>query len=106
MEDHKRRSEIAAGALLELGYTSFIAFFAVAENVIVLELGLMEGASQPSKPDIVAAIQDRAEAEQSLQGRAAVIEESDVSLRVLTGSASTIQQPLRGPESEPDGMLE
>ena len=106
MEDHKRRSEIAAKALLELGYDNFVTFFAVVENVIVLELGLMEGASQPSKPDIVAAIQDRAEAEQSLQGRAAVIEESDVSLRVLTGSASTIQQPLRGPESEPDGMVE
>ena len=106
MEDHKRRSEIAAEALRELGYYDFVAFSAMAENVIVLELGLMEGASQPSKPDIVAAIQDRAEAEQSLQGRAAVIEESDVSLRVLTGSASTIQQPLRGPESEPDGMME
>ena len=106
MEDHKRRAEIAAEALRELGYDDFVVFFAVVENVIVLELGLMEGASQPSKPDIVAAIQDRAEAEQSLQGRAAVIEESDVSLRVLTGSASTIQQPLRGPESEPDGMVE
>ena len=108
LEDHKRRSEIAAEALRELGYDDFVTFFAMAENVIVLELGLMEGASQPSKPDIVAAIQDRAEAEQSLQGRAAEIVESDVSLRVLTGSvpARTIQQPLRGPESEPDGMLE
>ena len=43
MEDHKRRSQIAAGALLELGYTSFIEFFAVAENVTVLKLALMEG---------------------------------------------------------------
>ena len=47
MEDHKRRSEIAAKALRELGYDDFVTFFAVVENVKVLELRLMEGHRNP-----------------------------------------------------------
>ena len=108
LADHKLRSEISAKTLRELGYDYFVTFFAPAENVMVVELQLMEGASRPSKSDIVAAIQERTEAEQLLQGRAAEVVGSDVDLRILTGSmpARTIQQPLRETDSEPAGMVE
>ena len=86
MADHKRRAEIAARALSELGYNNFLTAFDPRENVIHIELLLPEGAMQPSKSDIIPAVRQHIGRDLDLQGRAAQVEAIDLELTVLRGS--------------------
>ena len=94
--DHSRRSELAAEALVDLGYWNFITFFDPIDNVISIELQLPEGASQPSKLDLVGAVQNRVQADRDqrgearFQGRAATVDALDLELTVITGSGPII----------------
>ena len=96
MADHSRRAELAAEALVDLGYRDFITFFDPIENVISIELQLAEGASQPSKLDLVGAVQNRVRAERDqsgearFQGRATRVDALDLKLTVTTGSGSIV----------------
>lgn len=86
MADHMRRAELAAEAMVELGHQNFITFFDFIDKVIRVEFQRPEGASQPSKLDLVGALQNRVRAEQELQGRAATVDVLDLELTVITGS--------------------
>ena len=90
--DHSRRADLATEALVDLEYRNFITFYDVIDNVIRIKLQLPEGASQPSKSDLVDALQSRVRAERDqsgearFQGRAATVEAQDLELTVITGS--------------------
>ena len=94
--DHSRRAELATEALVDLGYRNFITFFDVIDNVISIKLQLPEGAPQPSKLDLVGAVQDRLRAERDqsgeprFQGRAATVDALDLELTMITGSGPII----------------
>ena len=85
MADHKRRAEVAATALSDLGYNNFLTAFDPRENVIHIELLLPEGAMQPSKSDIIPAVRQHIGRDLELQGRAAQVEAIDLELTVLRG---------------------
>ena len=85
MADHKRRAEVAATALSDLGYNNFLTYFDPRENVIHIELLLPEGAMQPSKSDIISAVRQHIGRDLKLQGRAAQVEAIDLELTVLRG---------------------
>ena len=103
--DHSRRAELAAEALVDLGYWNFITFFDPIDNVISIELQLPEGASQPSKLDLVGAVQNRVRADRDqsgearFQGRAATVDALDLELTVITGSG-----PIITPEHSQGGV--
>ena len=105
MADNSRRAELAAEALVDLGYRNFITFFDPIDNVISIELQLPEGASQPSKLDLVGAVQNRVRAERyqsgeaRFQGRAATVDALDLELTVITRSGPIIE--LEPAEAEP-----
>ena len=86
MADHRRRSEITAQILVELGYQNFATFFEPAGNAIRVELLLPKGASQPNKLNLLGAVQARVGADQKLQGRATLMEETDLALTFFSGS--------------------
>ena len=94
--DHSRRAELAAQALADLGYRNFITFFDAIDKVIHIELQLPERASQPSKLDLVGAVQNRVRAERDqsgearFQGRAATVDALDLELTVITGSGPIV----------------
>ena len=96
MADHSRRAELAHEALVELGYRNFTTFFDSINNVIRIKLQLPEGASQPSKLDLVGPVQDRVRAERDqsgearFQGRAATVDALDLELIVITGSGPIV----------------
>jgi hypothetical protein len=96
MADHSRRAELATEALVDLGYRNFITFPDPIDKVIHIELHLPEGAPQPSKLDLVGAVQDRVRAERDqsgearFQGRAATVDTLDLELTVTTGSGPII----------------
>ena len=90
MGDHKRRSELAAKALSDLGYQNHITGFYPMDNVILIELLLPEGTSHPSKLDLVNAVQERVGADPELQGRASKVEAADLELTVITGSGPIV----------------
>ncbi len=94
MEDHVRRAELAAYALVDLRYQNHVAFFDPMRQVIRIELQLSEGASQPSKEDIAGAMQARLQAGEGeagqLQGRAATIDMADLDLAILTGEGPLV----------------
>ena len=90
MADHKRRAELATQALSDLGYRNFVTFSDFIDKLIHIELKLPEGASQPSKSDIVAAVQKRVQADPELQGRASKVEAADLELTVITGSGPIV----------------
>ena len=85
MADHKRRAEVAATALSDLGYNNFLTYFDPRENVIHIELLLPEGAMQPSKSDIIPAVRQHIGRDLELQGSAAQVEAIDLELTVLRG---------------------
>ncbi|MGH7962744.1 MAG: hypothetical protein ACRERD_13105, partial [Candidatus Binatia bacterium] len=58
MADHARRAELAAEAMVELGYRNLLTLFDPVSQVIRIELKLPEGATLPSRSDIVAAVQE------------------------------------------------
>ena len=105
MADNSRRAELAAEALVDLGYQNFITLFDPIDNVINIELLLPEGASQPSKLDLVGAVQNRVRAERHqggearFQGRAATVDALDLELTVITGSGPIME--LEPAEAEP-----
>ncbi len=80
--DHKRRAEVATDALVDLGYQNFATFFDPKENVIRIEVLIPDGATQPSKSDIVSAMRERSNDVQ--------IKQADLALAVLTGSGPFI----------------
>jgi len=96
MADHSRRAELAAEALADLGYQNFITYFDPIDKVFHIELQLPEGASQPSKLDLVGAVQNRVRAERDqsgearFQGRAATVDALDLELTVITGSGPIV----------------
>ena len=90
MADQSRRAEIAAQVLVDLGYTAFATFFSPSENTINIELLLLEGVPEPSKSDLVTAIQQHVQRAQEFQGRASQVVETDVALTVLRGSGPFI----------------
>ena len=102
MADHSRRAELAAEALVDLGYWNSITFFDPIGKVIHIELQLPEGAPRPSKLDLFSAVQNRVRAERDqsgearFQGRAAMVDALDLELTVMTGSG-----PIVTPESRP-----
>ena len=85
MEDQRSRAKMAAQVLIDLGYTNFATFFSESENTINLEILLPEGASEPSKLDLVTAIQQHIQAGQEFQGRANQVVETDVNLTIRRG---------------------
>ena len=103
MADHSRRSELAHEALVDLGYRNFMTAFDPIDNVISIELQLPEGASRPSKLDLVGAVRDRVRAERyqsgeaRFQGRASTVDALDLELTIITGSGPIITlEPTRG----------
>ena len=88
MADHARRAELAAEALVDEGYRNFLTFFDPIDKVIRIELRLPEGTAQPSKLDILGAVQNRVRAR--LQGRAATVDALNLELTVITGSGPII----------------
>lgn len=90
MADHARRAELAGKALVDEGYRNFLTFFDPIDKVIRIELKLPEGTAQPSKSDLLGAVQDRVRADRELQGRAATVDASDLELTVITGSGPII----------------
>ena len=96
MADHYRRAELAHEALVDLGYRNFKTFFDLIDDVISIEFLLPEGASHPSKLDLVAAVQNRVRAERDqsgearFQGRAATVDALDIELAVITGSGPIV----------------
>ena len=90
MADQRRRAEIAAQVLIDLGYSEFATFFSPSANTIDLELLLPKGAPKPSKLDLVTAIQQQVQRGQQFQGIANQVLETDVALTVLRGSGPFI----------------
>ncbi|MCH7697723.1 MAG: hypothetical protein IH865_02110 [Chloroflexi bacterium] len=88
MADHARRAELAGKALVDEGYRNFLTFFDPIDKVIRIELKLPEGTAQPSKLDVLGAVQNRVRAQ--LQGRAATVDASGLELTVITGSGPII----------------
>ena len=88
MADHARRAELAGKALVDEGYRNFLTFFDPIDKVIRIELRLPEGTAQPSKLDILGAVQNRVRAR--LQGRAATVDALNLELTVITGSGPII----------------
>ena len=86
MADHTRRVQLAARAMLDLGYHNLTSSFDPIDKVIRITLKLPEGVSPPSKLDLVGALQDRVQGDRELQGRAATVEVADLELTVITGS--------------------
>ena len=86
MADHTRRVQLAARAMLDLGYHNLTSSFDPIDKVIRITLKLPEGVSPPSKLDLVGALQDRVQGDRNLQGRAATVEVADLELTVITGS--------------------
>ena len=86
LDDHKLRAEVAAETLTALGYNEFATFFDPKTNVIQVELLLPEGTTQPSKSTLIPTVRQQLASKSELQGRAALLEEADVELTVLTGS--------------------
>ena len=74
--DHSRRAELAHQALVDLGYRNFMTAFDPIDYVIGIEFLLPEGASHPSKLDLVAAVQSRVRAEAGLERRGSVSRQS------------------------------
>jgi hypothetical protein len=96
MADHVRRAELAAAALVDLGYQDAITLFDPTAQVIRIELQLPAGAAQPKIGDLVGAVQKRVRADRDqrgkarLLGRAATVAASDLDLTVLTGSGPIV----------------
>ena len=94
--DHPRRAELAAEALVDLGYRNFITFFDVIDKVIHIELQLSDAVSQPSELDLVGAVQNRVRADRDqsgearFQGRAATVDALDLEMTVVTGSGPIV----------------
>ena len=96
-DDQNHRARLIADALCVLGYRNFATFFAVRDNVIQIELKLPEGTPPPNIEDLVAAIQQQLNKNQSanqevkLQGRAAIIELDDIELVILKGDSPMVE---------------
>ena len=105
MADHSRRAELAHEALADLGYRNFKTFFDPIDYVISIEFLLPEGASHPTKLDLVGAVQSRVRAERNqsgearFQGTAAAVDALDLQLTVITGSDPIVT--LEPAEAEP-----
>ena len=85
MADHRRRAEVAAMALRDLGYSNFMTGYESRRDVIDIEILLPEGVVQPSKSDLFPELRRTFERFPELQGRAALLEEADIELTVLRG---------------------
>ena len=83
--DHKRRGAVAARALRDLGFNNFLTFYDPREDVIRIELLLTEGAIRPSKSEFIPEVRRSLGRAPELQGRAALLEATDIELTVLRG---------------------
>ena len=103
LADHKRRAELTAVALADLGYQNAITFFDPFDQVIQIELQIPEGVAPPSTSELVGAVQNRVHAdtnesgEPQMRDRAAIVQAHDLELTILTGSGPIINlQSSRG----------
>lgn len=91
LEEHIRRAELAAEALVDLGYTDHVTYFDPAGQVIRADVQLPEGAAQPNDVVVLNAVRTRLQAARSesgdlrLQGAAASLDVRDLELRVHRG---------------------
>ena len=90
MADHKRRAEVAATALSDLGYNNFMTGYEPRKDVIDIEILLPEAVVQPSKSDLIPEMRRTFERIPELQGRAALLEAADIELTVLRGDGPFI----------------
>lgn len=90
LADHKLRAEVAAETLTMLGHNKFATFFDPKANVIQVELLLPEGTTEPSKAALIPAVRQQMGMKSELQGRAALLEVSDLELTVLQVSGPFI----------------
>ena len=94
MADHSRRAELAAEALVDLGYRNFVTNFDPIDKVIEIELMLPEGVSQPSRLDLVGPVLDRLRADRAQSGEArfqgGAVDALDLELTVITGSGPIV----------------
>ena len=90
MADHKRRAEVAAMALSDLGYNNFMTGYEPRKDVIDIEILLPEGVVQSSKSDLIPEMRRTFERIPELQGRAALLEAADIELTVLRGDGPFI----------------
>lgn len=96
LEDHLYRSQIVAEALVIAGYNNNVTFYDPVDSLIHIELQLPSESLEPSKPEIVSAVETLMQ-ESGLQGRATVVEESDLHIDVIIGSGPiVIDQHSRG----------
>jgi hypothetical protein len=105
--DHISRAELAAEALVDLGYKNAITFFDFKNNVLRTELKLPEGVAPLNKLDLVNALRNRVQGSR-LQGRAAMVDARDINLTILTGSGPiiTLQHSRGGNWLRDDGVRE
>lgn len=107
MASHARRAELAAEAILALGYQESMTFFDPVNNVIQIEIQLPQDAKQPGEIDIVTAVQNRIQGAE-LQGRATIVDINDLNLAIVEGSGSivTLQHTRGGNWLRDDGVRE
>ena len=88
--DHARRAELAAYALVEMGYQNHTTHSDAISNVIRVELHIPEAAPQPRELDIAVMIQEKIQADPRFQGRAATIGPLNLDLTISRGSGPII----------------
>ena len=93
--DHWRRSELAADALVALGYLSFVTGHDPKAGVIQAEVKIAPGATPVTKTQIVTKLQELLVTE-GLTGRAAQIGLSDLDLIITEGTGSFIKNEPAG----------
>ena len=90
MADHWRRGELAAEALVALGYLSFVTYYDRADKVLRAEVQIAPRATPVTKAQIVTKLQELLVTE-GLTGRAAQIGLSDLDLIITEGTGSFIK---------------
>ena len=107
MADHAQRAELAAAALLDMGYDNSLAFFDPMNNVIQLEVQLPENVKHPAELDVLVAVQNHIHSA-GWQGPAAVVNANDLNITILEGFGPivTLQHTRGGNWLRDDGVRE
>ncbi len=91
IDEHARRAEVAAEALSTM-YDNFVTYYDVSSQKIQVEITLPADETEVNKTVIANVMQKHVRAEMTkngkarFQGKAALIQESDIELTILTGS--------------------
>lgn len=107
-EQHARRAELAADALIAKEYTNFLTYFDAALDKIRIEFVVEEGAPEPKMQDIFGPIQDHVRLDDGLFGDALVVLPTDLDLRIIrrSGPIYTLEQVSGGTWLRDDGVRE